>query len=130
MGNVAVPESLILAMRASPCLRVDLPIEERVQLLLEDYDWFVRDPDFFCGRLQALVELRGASVVKAWQEKARAGQVGEVFRDLLEKHYDPGYTTSIHRNFKQYGQAVALVPAGRSSQAMDAVARELLASRG
>jgi tRNA 2-selenouridine synthase len=130
VGNVAVPESLILVMRASPCLRVDLPIEERVQLLLEDYDWFVRDPEFFCGRLQALVELRGAAVVRGWQEKARAGQVGEVFRELLEMHYDPGYTASIQRNFKQFGQARGLAPAGRSAQAMDAVAGELLAAEG
>jgi tRNA 2-selenouridine synthase len=130
VGNVAVPEPLILAMRASPCLRVDLPIDERVQLLLEDYDWFVRDPEFFCGRLQALVELRGAAVVRGWQEAARAGQVGEVFRELLEKHYDPGYTGSIQRNFKQYGQAGALTPAGRSAEAMDAVASELLAPDG
>jgi tRNA 2-selenouridine synthase len=130
VGNVAVPESLILAMRASPCLRVDLPIEERVQLLLEDYDWFVRDPDFFCGRLQALVELRGAAVVKGWQDKARAGQVGEVFRELLETHYDPGYTASIQRNFRQYAQAGVLQPAGRSAEAMDAVARGLLAAEG
>ena len=64
VGNVAVPESLIMAMRASPCLWVELPIEERVDLLLEDYAWFVRDPDHFCARLQALVELRGAQVVK------------------------------------------------------------------
>ena len=38
VGNLAVPEALIAAMRASPCLRLDLPDEERVRLLLEDYD--------------------------------------------------------------------------------------------
>ncbi|HEY1228503.1 MAG TPA: tRNA 2-selenouridine(34) synthase MnmH, partial [Ramlibacter sp.] len=87
VGNVTVPESLIQAMRASPCLWVDLPLEERVDLLLEDYAWFVRDPDYFCGRLQALAELRGASVVQDWQEKVLAGQFRDVFRDLLERHY-------------------------------------------
>jgi len=40
VGNLAVPESLILAMRASPCYQLELPEDERVQLLLEDYDFF------------------------------------------------------------------------------------------
>lgn len=127
VGNVTVPESLILAMRASPCIWVDLSIEERVELLLEDYAWFVSDPEYFCGRLQALVELRGAAVVKDWLEKVRAGQFREVFRDLLERHYDPGYSTSIRRNFQQVGDARAVAPHDRSMTAMDALAGELLA---
>jgi tRNA 2-selenouridine synthase len=126
VGNVTVPESLIHAMRASPCLWVDLPTDERVELLLEDYAWFVRDPEYFCGRLQALVELRGAAVVSDWQEKVRAGRFREVFRDLLERHYDPGYSSSIRRNFQQVGDARHLAPRDRSAAAMDAVARELL----
>jgi tRNA 2-selenouridine synthase len=125
VGNVTVPESLIQAMRASPCLWVDLPIEERVDLLLEDYAWFVRDPEHFCARLQALVELRGAAVVKDWQEKVRAGRFRDVFRDLLERHYDPGYSASIRRNFQQVGTAQALAPRDHSMAAMDAVARDL-----
>lgn len=127
VGNVTVPESLIQAMRASPCLWVDLPLEERVDLLLEDYAWFVRDPDYFCGRLQALVELRGAAVVHDWLDKVRAGQFRDVFRDLLERHYDPGYSASIQRNFQQVGSARRLAPRDRSMAAMDAVAGELLA---
>lgn len=127
VGNVTVPEALIQAMRASPCLRLELPVDERVALLLEDYAWFVSEPGFFCERLEALRELRGASVVSEWQEKARAGQVGEVFRELLERHYDPGYTSSIRRNFRQFEAAHELRPADRTLASMEAVARELLA---
>jgi hypothetical protein len=58
VGNVAVPEALILAMRASACIHLELADEERVALLLEDYDWFVQQPEFFCDRLSALTELR------------------------------------------------------------------------
>ncbi|WP_427912346.1 tRNA 2-selenouridine(34) synthase MnmH [Ramlibacter sp. MMS24-I3-19] len=128
VGNVTVPESLIQAMRASPCVWVDLSLEERVDLLLEDYAWFVRDPDYFCGRLQALAELRGASVVQDWQDKVGAGQFREVFRDLLERHYDPGYSASIRRNFQQVGTAHKVAPRDRSMAAMEAVAGELLAN--
>ena len=58
VGNVTVLESLMTAMRASPCLRVELSDDERVKLLLEDYEFFVHDPQLFCRRLGALTELR------------------------------------------------------------------------
>lgn len=126
VGNVSVPEALIAAMRASPCLELELPLEERVELLLEDYDWFVKDPAFFCERLDALAELRGAAVVRGWQAQVMRGEVRDVFRELLESHYDPGYAASIRRNFSRYGDARVLAPDGRSMRAMDAVAETLL----
>ena len=127
VGNVTVPEALIQAMRASPCLRLDLPLDERVELLMEDYAWFAQDPEYFCSRLAALRELRGASVVERWQAQARAGEIRAVFRELLEQHYDPGYTASIRRNFRQFEHARVLAPTDRSAQAMDALAGQLLA---
>jgi tRNA 2-selenouridine synthase len=126
VGNLAVPDALIARMRASPCLRLELPEDERVALLMEDYDFFARDPDFFCERLSALSELRGKAVVSGWQAKVAAGQTEEVVRDLLVKHYDPGYASSIARNFMQYGEARVIAPADRSPAAMAALAAELL----
>jgi tRNA 2-selenouridine synthase len=125
VGNLAVPDALIAAMRASPCLRLELADEERVRLLLEDYDFFTRDPEFFCQRLGALVQLRGKAQVEAWQAQVRAGQVEDVVRELLVKHYDPGYATSTARNFQQFAQAPALALRDRSPEAMAAMAREL-----
>ncbi|MBE0587008.1 MAG: tRNA 2-selenouridine(34) synthase MnmH, partial [Hydrogenophaga sp.] len=63
VGNVRVPDALIDAMRASPCIDLQLSDEERVALLLEDYDFFVQDSAHFCQRLEALTELRGKAVV-------------------------------------------------------------------
>ncbi len=42
VGNVAVPDGLIAAMRASPCLQIELAEDERVALLLEDYAFLCR----------------------------------------------------------------------------------------
>jgi len=130
VGNVAVPACLIDAMRASACLRLDLPDDERVQLLLEDYDFFSRDPDLFCGRLDALTQLRGREQVHAWQQQVRAGDIESVVRELLVKHYDPGYAGSTQRNFTQFGQARVIAPKDRSAQAMSELARELVSSQG
>ena len=125
VGNLAVPGALIVAMRSSPCLKLELPDDERVKLLLEDYAFFVSDPELFCERLDALVTLRGRDVVQGWQAQVRAGAVEPVVRELLLKHYDPGYAASIERNFGQYGQAWTVAPADRSPEAMDVLAREI-----
>jgi tRNA 2-selenouridine synthase len=128
VGNVAVPDALIAAMRASACLRLELADDQRVQLLLEDYDFFSRDPDFFCDRLDALVQLRGKEQVQAWQAQVRAGAIEPVVRELLVKHYDPGYASSTQRNFQGFAQARPIVPTDRTPEAMAALARELAAS--
>ena len=127
VGNVAVPEGLIAAMRAGPCLRIDLPEDERVALLLEDYDFFVQDIEFFCDRLGALTEARGRATVLDWQTRARSGDVASVVQELLVRHYDPGYLQSMQRNFTQYATARALAPRDHSMAAMAALAESLRA---
>ena len=125
---LGVPESLIAAKRGSPCLRLDLSDDERVQLLLEDYAFFSRDTDLFCARLEALVQIRGREQVEAWQQQVRAGDVETVVRELLVKHYDPGYASSTQRNFKGFGDARVVAPGSRTPEAMKALAQELAAS--
>ena len=126
VGNLAVPDALIERMRASPCLRLELPDDQRVALLLEDYDYFVQDPASFCERLGALTQLRGKAVVEGWQAQVAAGQIEDVVAELLVRHYDPGYAASIGRNFVRYADAKAITPADRSQAAMAELAREIL----
>lgn len=128
VGNLAVPDALMEAMRASPCLRLDLADDERVRLLLEDYEFFSRDPELFCGRLDALVQIRGREQVQAWQAQVRSGDIESVVRELLVKHYDPGYASSTSRNFKAFSDAQPIAPRDRTPEAMAALARELVAS--
>jgi tRNA 2-selenouridine synthase len=99
IGDVRVPEALIARMRASPCAWLELGLERRVELLLEDYAFFVRDTDAFCARLSALAALRGRETVARWQAEARAGRVRDVVRELLVAHYDPIYAQSMRRNY-------------------------------
>ena len=126
VGNVAIPEGLVAAMRASPCLQLHLAENERVQLLLEDYDFFVRDVEFFCERLGALTEARSPVTVQSWQTRARAGEIAQVVRELLVTHYDPVYLQSMRRNFVHYLHAEVVTPQDRSVQAMEKLAREIL----
>ena len=126
VGNVAIPEGLITAMRAAPCLQIELSEDDRVALLLEDYDFFVQDIAFFCDRLGALTQARGKDMVASWQASARNGDVASVVRELLIQHYDPVYLQSMKRNFDWYTQAKTLRPAGHSVAAMASLAREMV----
>ena len=131
VGNVTIPQGLIDAMRAGACLQIDLPEDERVALLLEDYDFFVRDTAFFCDRLGALTEARGRDVVQDWQARAQRGEPGDlpgVVRELLVNHYDPVYLQSMRRNFTQYAAAAVLRPRDHTAGAMTELAQTLLAS--
>ncbi|QTD44510.1 tRNA 2-selenouridine(34) synthase MnmH [Ottowia testudinis] len=126
VGNCTLPESLIGAMRASDCLRVDLSDDERVALLLEDYPFFVSDPAFFCQRLDTLVALRGHAVIDEWKRLVHAGQTESVVRELLAVHYDPGYAASTRRNFARFGDALSVVLADRSPQTLAQAAVTLI----
>lgn len=126
VGNVAVPTSLIEAMRASPCLNLVLPDAQRVQLLMEDYDFFVKDVEAFCERLQVLIEFRGKVLVDGWQTSVRAGNIGPVVQELLTLHYDPVYLQSMRRNFKQFENSKLIAPKDHTTGTMRRLAHEML----
>jgi tRNA 2-selenouridine synthase len=128
VGNRSLPDALVEAMRASPCLRIELSDDERVALLLEDYPFFVSDPDFFCQRLDTLVALRGHAVIDDWKAKVAAGQTETVVRELLARHYDPGYAASTRRNFSRFDQALPVPLADRSPPALARAAAAILQS--
>jgi tRNA 2-selenouridine synthase len=125
VGNVAVPASLIDAMRQSLCLNLVLPDAERVALLMEDYEFFVQNTEDFCDRLQVLSEFRGKVVVEGWLNQVRTGQIEVVVQELLTQHYDPVYLQSMRRNFKQYEWAKIIAPVDHSEQAMNGLAAQM-----
>jgi tRNA 2-selenouridine synthase len=126
VGNVALPPALVEAMHASPCLNLVLPDDERVALLMEDYDFFVRDVELFCERLQVLTALLGKTLVGDWQTSIRAGNIEPVVRELLKRHYDPVYQQSMRRNFEQFEGAQAVSPNNHSKAAMMLLAQQLI----
>lgn len=127
IGNLTLPTALVERMHASPCIQLSLPTEERIELLLEDYSHLVQDTVYFCQRLDVMAEFRGKVVVQGWKDRVAAGDFRPVVQDLLTQHYDPSYLKSMQNNFRQYGSARSIEAAERSPQAMQAVAKALLA---
>ena len=129
VGNVSIHLALVDAMRASPCSVVDLTIEERVELLMEDYAYFTGNPEQFCNRLDALTAQRGKVVIEGWKASVRRDEFRPVVRELLTDHYDPVYLQSMERNFIQFGRATVLSPADRTMESMGRVAKLLAGAR-
>jgi tRNA 2-selenouridine synthase len=126
VGNMTVPTALIDKMRSCTCLDLAMPVESRVELLLEDYDYLTKDVAYFCSRLDILAEFKGKVVVAAWKEKVMQGDLRPVVRDLLTTHYDPGYLQSMQRNFSMYAKAKILSPVDHSMAAMIEIAKTLV----
>jgi tRNA 2-selenouridine synthase len=131
IGQLQVPEALILRMRSDgQLLLVDMPLAQRVQLLLEDYAHFFDRVDDFCHLLQTMVDLRGHERVSQWQAMARAGRWADVFEALVTEHYDPLYTKSMGQNYQGMAQATALALADGQEKTLREAAQGLVGRIG
>jgi tRNA 2-selenouridine synthase len=125
IGRLRVPEALLQHMRAARCVRVVMPVEARVRLLLQDYPHYAADPARLALQLQTLREARGADTVARWQQGLAQGAVQDVVAQLLEEHYDPTYLRSMQRNYRQFDQAVEIALASGDDADLADVVRAL-----
>lgn len=123
VGELRVPDRLLLCMRAAPCIRLELPLDARVRLLRDEYAHFEGDVAALHARLDCLVSLHGHERVAQWKELADAGRWDALVERLLVEHYDPAYLRSIARNFTRSPEAVALaLPSDETAAFRDAAA--------
>lgn len=130
VGDLRVPDTLIAAMRTSPCVRIDLPIAERVKLLRDEYAHFEHEPAQLLGQLNCLLPLHGRERVEQWKTLAVAGQWDALVERLLLEHYDPAYFKSINRNFARIDAAQVVTLARSAPDAFVTAARTLAADSG
>ncbi|MFC0251866.1 tRNA 2-selenouridine(34) synthase MnmH [Massilia consociata] len=128
VGNLRVPDAVMERMRASPCISLSLSRENRVRLLMEDYEHFCANPDALNGQLEHLVQLHGRAKIDAWHAMANGGAMPELVAQLLEEHYDPAYLRSIDRNFVQFPKAQVVELRDIGPQDFEGVARKLHAA--
>jgi tRNA 2-selenouridine synthase len=129
VGNLRVPEAIIDSMRASPCIDLEMSLELRVALLMEDYAHFVQSPDDLNRQLDCLVSLHGKDKIHGWKQLANQGQMPNLVTQLLAQHYDPAYLRSIDKNFTQMPNARKLIQAGISAESFISTAKMLLADQ-
>jgi len=125
VGELRVPDQLLLAMRASDCIRLELPLEARIRLLRDEYVHFESDTATLHEKLDCLVPLHGHQRVGEWKKLVDAGRWDALVEHLLLDHYDPAYLRSIGRNFTRSPQARPLALASDDPVAFREAARAL-----
>lgn len=128
VGQNHVPDALITAMRASPCISVNATIAVRVAQLLSEYQFFVEQPNLLKSKLAMLHDLHGQARLDHWNALIDSDRWPELVEQLLVHHYDPSYDRSIKRNFGQFDQARTIEIARASDDAIDQAGAELLAA--
>jgi tRNA 2-selenouridine synthase len=128
IGALRVPDSLLTAMRASSCVRLEVPLATRVQLLIEDYAHFLHDSSLINNQLSHLVALRGNDTVLAWQALANQHEWDELVATLLKQHYDPAYFRSLSNNYPTEASDLSFSTTDLSSAALQLLAQKIHAA--
>lgn len=105
IGNLRVPETLILRMWTSPSLRIEIPLAGRVDFLLCDYAHFLQNFEDLKAKLSCLNSLHGAKKIEEWLSLASASRWSALVEQLLVEHYDPAYQRSTLSHYPNLGQS-------------------------
>ena len=89
IGKLQVPQALLGAMHAAPCIRLEAAQPLRVAMLEADYAHLAADRVQLHTQLTRLEKLHGKAAVARWGAWADAGATAELTADLLDAHYDP-----------------------------------------
>jgi len=126
VGVLSLPNALVERMRVSPCLRIEVPQEGRVKLLMDDYAHFLHNPALLTERLSLLVEMHGREVINRWCEMTQQGEWELLVEELLTQHYDPAYKRSSGIGFQQLDKASVLRLPSLDSESLRKVAEDLI----
>lgn len=99
IGKIHVPDALLETMRQGRCVNIEAVFGARVEFLLRDYDYFLRDPEWLRSRLDSLRKLQSRETIERWLDYVDRAQWRELVSELLEIHYDPLYHRSQNHNF-------------------------------
>ena len=102
VGGLHVPDALMEKIRSGACIELRSSPQTRVSWLIREYHHFLTDTDNFKAKLALLTAHYGKAQIAKWNEAIDAGQFPGLVEELLIKHYDPSYQSSIVRNFPQY----------------------------
>ena len=102
VGGLHVPDALMEKIRSGACIELRSSPQTRVSWLIREYHHFLTDTDNFKAKLALLTAHYGKVQIAKWNEAIDAGLFSGLVEELLIKHYDPSYQSSIVRNFPQY----------------------------
>jgi tRNA 2-selenouridine synthase len=126
VGGLHVPDALMEKIRSGTCIELRSSTQTRVSWLIREYHHFLTDTDNFKAKLALLTAHYGKVQIAKWNEAIDAGQFSGLVEELLIKHYDPSYQSSIVRNFPQYNMDHFVQLEGDSDEAFAKAAKAIV----
>lgn len=127
IGQLQVPDALLMRMRDSPCVLIEAPLADRVAFLVGEYGHFLGDPRDLKAKLDCLSGLHSKDTIARWMNQVEDRRWDELVADLLANHYDPAYRRATLKNFTHLAHAQVLRPMKLNSAALDQMAAQLIA---
>lgn len=108
IGQVYLPTSLWQKMKQANCIEIQLPLDHRVQFLLQEYPYLGTNTDVLKAKLALLKSRYGKQKLNYWYQLIDQGQGEDIVKHLLLSHYDPTYSQSMKRDFTKVEKVLFL----------------------
>lgn len=108
IGKLHVPSVLHKEMGKSQYFKITLPLEERIQHIIQIYPDYIENFQFTKEQLLKLQKHHSGSRVMDWITLGERQQWPEFVEALLTEHYDPLYSRSQRKHFKSHATEVYL----------------------
>ncbi|MGB3693036.1 MAG: tRNA 2-selenouridine(34) synthase MnmH [Spirulinaceae cyanobacterium] len=99
IGKCHLPPALWQMMKRGSCVEVQLPLEARIDGLLQEYPHLIANPNFLKDKLKMLTSRYGKAKITQWCNLIDQGKWRELVGDLLTHHYDPSYQRSLNKTY-------------------------------
>ena len=108
IGQVYLPVSLWQKMKQATCIEIQLPLDSRVEFLLQEYPYLKNNPYFLKAKLERLKSRYGKQKLNYWYQLIDNNQWKDFIKDLLLYHYDPTYSQSMEKDFTNVEKVLSL----------------------
>ncbi len=126
VGQLRVPDAVFQGIQIGHWVRVQASMEQRVQYLLRDYDYFL-DGTVLESQLDRLKEMCGGESVSRWKALVAHKDFSTLVSELLTQHYDRFYLRSMNHHAEAGAHHASVVADDLSDAGIDALARTISA---
>lgn len=126
VGGLHIPDALMETIRNGQCIELRSSTSTRVSWLIREYHHFLSDPESFKQKLSLLTSRYGKAQIYQWHSAVDAGEFATLVEELLVKHYDPSYQSSISRNFPSYCEDRFVLLENDSDEAFTKSAKDII----
>ena len=97
IGNLHIPNKIWEKFSDSERILLEVPLNERVKFLLNEYDHLTKQKDLLKPFLKGMVGRYSNKIINYWEELILNNDWEKFVGEILENHYDPKYKFSENR---------------------------------